>query len=342
MKIGLVGYGTGGRHFHAPFIMAAEGIELAGIVARSESKIAQIETDYPGLPIYASLPEMLAAGVDAVTITTPPETRRELVLEAIEAGVHVVADKPFAPSAEVARELDAAAKAKGVVLSVFHNRRCDTDVRTLKGVLDGGELGKIWRVHSRMDMDDPATLELGPSGGLLRDMGSHVIDQMVWLFGPVASVSAHLDMIESEAGPTDAGFVVSMRHKNGVFSQVSSSKLNKFAENTYRVYGENGCYLSYMTDVQTLAIFADKRPLDDLKGWGYEVEENWPELRTASGVRKVPSEQGRYHDYHEAFAKACKTGTPPPVPPSDAIEALRILDAARISATEHRDVSLLD
>ncbi|MBW6419572.1 Gfo/Idh/MocA family protein [Celeribacter sp. PS-C1] len=342
MKIGLVGYGTGGRHFHAPFIMAAEGIELAGIVARSDAKIAQIKADYPGLPIYGSLPEMLAAGVDAVTITTPPETRRALVLEAIEAGVHVVADKPFAPSAAVARELDAAAKAKGVVLSVFHNRRCDTDVRTLKAVLDGGELGQIWRVHSRMDMDDPATLELGPTGGLLRDMGSHVIDQMVWLFGPVASVSAHLDMIESDAGPTDAGFVVSMRHKNGVFSQVSSSKLNKFAENTYRVYGENGCYLSYMTDVQAQAIFAEKRPLDDLEGWGYEVEENWPKLHTASGTRKVPSEQGRYHDYYAAFAEACKTGTPPPVPPTDAIEVLRVLDAARVSATEHRDVSLLD
>ncbi len=195
-----------------------KGLELAGIVARSPAAIVRIEADYPGMPIYGSLTEMLASDMEAVTITTPPETRRELVLEAIKAGVHVVADKPFAPSAEVARELDAAATAKGVTLSVFHNRRCDTDVRTLKAVLDSGELGDIWRVHSRMDMDDPVTLEMGPTGGLLRDMGSHVIDQMVWLFGPVASVSAHLDMIESEQGSTDAGFVVTMRHSNGVFT----------------------------------------------------------------------------------------------------------------------------
>ncbi len=121
--------------------------------------------------------------------------------------------------------------------------------------------------------------------------------------------------------------------------QVSSSKLNKFAENTYRVYGANGCYLSYMTDVQAQAIFADKRPLDDMEGWGYEVEANWPELRTDAGIRKVPSEQGRYHDYYEAFAMACKSGAPPPVPPSEAIEVLRVLDAARISAAEHREVS---
>ncbi|MGO1285606.1 MAG: Gfo/Idh/MocA family protein [Brachybacterium sp.] len=121
MRLGLVGYGNGGRHFHAPFIQAADGIEIAGVVARAETTRAAVAQDLPGVPIHGSLPEMLAAGVDAVTVTTPPSTRRELVLEAIEAGVHVVADKPFAPSAAVARELADAAQAAGVVLSVFHN-----------------------------------------------------------------------------------------------------------------------------------------------------------------------------------------------------------------------------
>lgn len=112
MRIGIVGYGTGGRHFHAPFIQAAEGVELAGIVARAPATIARVRADFPDLPIYASLSEMLAAGVDAVTITTPPDTRRDLVLQAIAAGVHVIADKPFAPSADAGRELEAAAKAR--------------------------------------------------------------------------------------------------------------------------------------------------------------------------------------------------------------------------------------
>ncbi len=85
MKIGIVGYGTGGKHFHAPFINAAEGVELAGIVARAPATIARVRADFPDIPIYASLTDMLAAGVDAVTITTPPQTRRELVLEAIAA-----------------------------------------------------------------------------------------------------------------------------------------------------------------------------------------------------------------------------------------------------------------
>src|SRR5262245_23741929 len=173
MRIGLVGYGTGGQHFHAPFIQAAKGVELAGVVARAPATITKVKSDLPGMPIYPSLRAMIeAGGIEAVTITTPPQTRRELVLEAIAAGLNVIADKPFAPSADGARELGAAAKAKGVALGVYHNRRFDADVRTLRKVIADGRLGRVWSVHSRMDFDDPATLEAGPTGGLLRDLGS--------------------------------------------------------------------------------------------------------------------------------------------------------------------------
>lgn len=340
MRIGIVGYGTGGKNFHAPFIEAAEGVELAGVVARAPATIASVRADFPDVPIYPSLTEMLAAGVDAVTITTPPDTRRALVQEAIDAGVHVIADKPFAPSAEVGRELEAAAKAKGVTLGVFHNRRCDTDVRTLKKVLDSGRLGRIWRVQSRMEQDDPATLEHGPQGGLLRDLGSHVVDQMLWLFGPVKSVHAHLDVIDLPEGPTDAGFVISMRHESGVFSQVIASKINRITAKDYIAYGDKGSYHSSQTDVQAQAIFAGKRPVDDPDGWGYETEDRWGILRTDAGEERIPSEQGRYHDYYTAFARAARNGTPPPVTAGDAIEVLRILDAARQSAAEGREIQL--
>jgi hypothetical protein len=132
VRLGLVGYGTGGQHFHAPFIDAADGIELVGVVTRSAERRALVAEDWPGVPTYESLTEILAAGVDAVTITTPPATRRDLVLEAIAAGVHVVADKPFAPTAAVGSEMAVAAESAGVLLSVFHNRRWDSDVRTLR------------------------------------------------------------------------------------------------------------------------------------------------------------------------------------------------------------------
>jgi len=340
MRVGVVGYGTGGRHFHVPFIAAAKGVELAGIVARAPETLARAKADFPGVPIFPSLGAMLAAGVDAVTITTPPQTRRELVLEAIAAGVHVIADKPFAPSAAAGRELDAAAKAKGVVLGVFHNRRMDADVRTLKKVLDGGRLGKLWRLHSRMDLDDPATLEAGPTGGLLRDIGSHLVDQILWLLGPAVSVDAQLDMVERPQGPTDAGFVLTLRHESGVRSHLSSSKLNHLAAKEYRAYGEAGSYVSSGTDVQAQAIFAGRRPVDDLAAWGYEDPELWGSLHTASGAERVPSEQGRYHDYYEAFAQAVAQGGPPPVSAAEAVATLAVLDAARVSANEGRTIAI--
>lgn len=341
MRIGLVGYGTGGRHFHAPFIAAARGVDLAGVVARAPVTVARVRNDIPTVPVYPSLAAMIeAGGIDAVTITTPPQTRRDLVLEAIEAGLHIIADKPFAPSADAGRELDLAAKRKGVVLGVFHNRRFDADVLTLRKVMQLGKLGRIWRVHSRMDLDDFGTLEAGPTGGLLRDLGSHVVDQMLWLLGPAKSVTAHMDMIARPEGETDASFVLTIDHVAGVHSHLSASKLNRLAVREFRAYGENGSYVSTGTDVQAQAIFAGKRPIDDLAGWGHEAPNLWGTLRTADGAEPVPSEQGRYHDYYEAFAHAVATRGAPPVTAAEAIAVLAVLDAARISALEGRTVNV--
>jgi predicted dehydrogenase len=340
LRLGLVGYGTGGRRFHVPFIEAAEGVEIAGVVARAPGTVAAARADLPGVTIYPTLTAMLAAGVDAVTVTTPPQTRRDLVLEAVNAGVHVIADKPFAPTAEVGRELDRAAKAKGVILGAFHNRRWDTDVRTLRSVLEKGRLGRLWRLHSRFDLDEPHTLDAGPGGGLLPDLGSHMVDQVLWLLGPVVSVDAQLDIVDLPEGPTDAGFVLTLRHVSGVHSHVSSSKLNRLAVREVRAYGDGGSYVSCGTDVQAQAIFAGRRPLDDLNGWGYEQEAFWGTLRTAVGSERIPSEQGRYHDYYTAFARAVREGGTPPVTAAEAIATLSVLDAARISAAEGRVVAI--
>lgn len=341
MRIGLVGYGTGGKHFHAPFMMAAKDVDLTGIVARAPATIESVREDFPDLPVYASLTDMIAAGViDAVTITTPPQTRRHLVLEAIEAGLHVIADKPFAPSAEGARELDAAAKAKGVVLGVFQNRRWDSDMQTLAKVIRDGSLGKIWRVHSRMDFDDPATLEAGPTGGLLRDLGSHLVDQMLWLLGPAVTVDAQLDFVDLPQGRTDAGFTITLRHESGAHSHISASKLNHLNTRELRAYGEAGSYVAQSMDIQAQSIFAGKRPVNNLKDWGFEPPANWGALRTAKGVSPVKSEQGRYHDYYEAFAQAVLGGGLPPVTAEEGTRTLAVLDAARQSAAEGRSISL--
>lgn len=332
MRIGLVGYGLGGRAFHAPYIEAADGAELVGVVARSPERRREVERDLPGIPIYASLGAMLGAGVDAVTITTPPQTRRELVLEALDHGVHVVADKPFAPSADAGRELVDAADKAGVLLSVYQNRRWDTDIRTLRRVLDSGRLGRVWRAESYFDLDDPGTLETGPTGGLLRDMGAHLVDQVLWLFGPAQSVYARLDWTLTDDGPTDSGFLLAIDHVGGTHSLVGSTKLNHLESRRVRVYGADGSYESDGTDVQTQAMLAGRRPADDPTGWGYERPDRLGVLHTSSGVETIPSEQGNYSDFYAQFAAAVDSGGEQPVPAASVLHTLDVLDAARASA----------
>ena len=340
IRLGLVGYGVGGRYFHAPFIQAADGVDLVGVVTRSPERRRILASDFPDLPVYDDLEKLLEAGVDAVTITTPPETRRQLVLQALAAGAHVVADKPFAPTAEGGRELDRAAEQAGLALNVFHNRRFDSDIRTLAGVLKSGVIGDLWRVESRMDQDSTATLEAGPTGGLLRDLGSHLVDQMLWLLGPAHRVYADLEWIDLPAGTTDAGFTITITHTSGVRSHLSSTKVNHIDQRELRAYGSHGSYVADGTDVQAQAIFAGQRPVDLGYAWGYEAESRWGTVNTAGGSHPVPSEQGAYQDYYTQFAAALAGTAPFPVPAGEAIHTLEVLDAARLSATEHRVVSL--
>jgi predicted dehydrogenase len=340
MRLGLVGYGVGGRYFHAPFIAAATGVELAGVVTRSPDRRAELAADFPGVPAYDSLTDLLAVGIDAVTITTPPQTRRALVLEAIAAGVPTVADKPFAPSADGGRELVDAAREAGVPLNVFHNRRWDADIRTLAAVLAGGTLGELWAVESRMDQDGADTLEVGPDGGLLRDLGSHLVDQVLWLLGPAADVHAELDHVEPAGGRTDCRFTVSITHRSGVRSRVSASKINHLDDRELRAYGSAGSYVVHSTDVQAQAVFAGRRPADEGERWGYDDPEHWGTLHTADGTTTVPSEQGAYQEYYTRFAAAVAGEGEYPVPAEQALHTLEVLDAARTSAERNEVVHL--
>ena len=184
-----------------------------------------------------------------------------------------------------------------MLLSVFHNRRWDADIRTLAAVIESGRLGELWRVHSRFDLDDPATLEAGPGGGLLRDLGSHVVDQMLWLLGDVrTSTPTSTGSSSPRAAPTPGS--ARARAHLGVRSHVESSKINHIEARELRAYGSEGSYRALGTDVQAQAIFAGRRPVDDPEGWGYEQPARWGMLATAAGEVSVPSEQGRYHDFY--------------------------------------------
>lgn len=342
LRLGLVGYGIGGRLFHAPFITAAAGIELVGVVARSGQNQQAVVKDLPGVTVFPSLTAMLAAGeIDAVTITTPPATRHDLVLEAIAAGVHVVADKPFAPTAQAAQDMQNAAYRAGVILNIYHNRRRDPDVLTLRSLIQTGRLGRLTRLHTIMDQDSADTLETGPTGGLLRDLGSHMIDQHLVLLGPVTAVHATLDTTTRFGDETDCGFFVWMLHADGRTSTASATKLNHSSTRELRAYGEKGSYIATSTDVQAQDLFAGRRPVDDPEGWGIEPKESWGTLATDEGRVTVPSVQGSYTSFYEDFARAVYGHGPQPVPSADGVRVLRVLDAARESARTGRIVTVV-
>lgn len=340
MRIGVVGYGSGGRFFHTPFIEAADGIDLAGVVTRSPMRADQVRGDWPDVPVFQSLRDLLDSGVDAVTITTPPETHRALALEAIDAGVHLVVDKPFMPTSAVAREVEAAANSAGVLLSVFQNRRWDADFQTLAAVIAEGRVGQPWRVSSRFDQDDRGSLRYGPGNGLLLDLGTHLVDQMIWLLGPVVSVTAHLWSVDLPEGPTDAAFALDLVHAGGTASYVESTKAHHVAARELRVYGTSGCYTGGGTDVQAEAVMAGRRPTQDIAGWGHERRELWGRLSTAAGSEVIPSVQGRWHDFYSQFAAATAGRATVPVPAADAVHALEVIDAARRSDSIGRTVVL--
>lgn len=333
MKLGLVGYGFGGRVFHAPYLEAAEGIEIAGVVARSADKIAALARDLPGVPVYASLSDMIkVGGIDAVTITTPPETHKPLVLEAVAARLHVMCDKPFAPTLADAMEMAEAARGAGVLLSVFHNRRWDTDFRTLADLVGQGRLGTVTRVHNRMDFDQPETLEAGPGGGLLRDLGSHIVDQMLVLLGRAVAVDAQVDYVDLPEGRTDAGFAIHIAHESGAHSYVSATKSNFLSAREIGAYGSLGTYVVNGTDVQARRVIEGHKPADDPGGWGIEPEEAWGTLHRHGGADTIPSVQSKIQDLYSEFALAVAEGGEGPVSIQTALHTVEVLDAARLAA----------
>lgn len=254
--------------------------------------------------------------------------------------MHVVVDKPFVPSSVEARELIDAAEASGVLLSVYQNRRWDADLQTLAAVLDSGRIGDPWRIVSRMDQDNMASVRAGRGDGLLLDLGTHLVDQIVWLLGPVASVSAQVHWVELPEGRADAAFTVNLVHRNGVVSTVESTKAHRLAARELRALGSIGAYVAQSTDVQERHIKSGRRPTVDPDSWGFEPPEVWGTLVTAEGGERIPSAQGRWQEFYAQFAAAVRGEGPQPVPASEALHVLEVLEAARASALTGRTVDL--
>jgi len=338
VRIGLVGYGKGGRFFHAPLIAGAAGCELAGVVTRSAGRREELEQDYPGTPAYDDMAQLASAGVDAVSISTPADTHMPLVREAISLGLPVVCDKPFALESAAASQVTEEAERAGVPLTVYQNRRFDADLLTVRAVIESGELGRVTRFESRIEQYTPEGGLPSSGGGILLDLGAHVVDQALLLFGPVASVYAEVD----DADGLPGRFFVAARHGSGVVSHlVGDMILQGTPGPRFRVFGTSGSYDVGAFDGQADDLMAGGSPAASAEAWGLVPRERWGRLHAGNTTKPWPSERGDWTMFYASFAKAVRGQGAVPVDPRDSVAGLEVLEAAERSA-ETRQVIALD
>lgn len=340
MRIGLVGYGHGGRFFHAPLIATLPGATFVGVVTRSPERRQQLATEHPGVPAFDSIAQIVEAGVEVLVISTTLKGRPALVLEAIEYGVAVVSDKPFASNAEQALALISAAEREGVALSVYQNRRWDSDYLTLRKLIDAGALGSITRFESRVERYSPQALGNASGGGFLRDLGSHLVDQALQLFGPVERVYAQLQY-SAEHPTLDHGFFVSLTHANGEISHLWGSALQNCQGSRFRVNGTAGCYTVDGLDGQEQALLAGKSPKTEGEHWGAEEHRRWGWFEQGAERERIPSEKGAWNQFYRQLQSAIQGQGALPVQAMDAWETTRVLDAARLSAERRQVVEMV-
>jgi predicted dehydrogenase len=334
-SVAVLGYGLAGRFFHAPFIAATPSLELTVVVTGNEERRAQALAEHPGVAIFDRAEEVWArAGeLDLVVVATPDRTHVPLTLAAFEAGLTVVVDKPLALSAEEGRTLVETARERGLMLTVFQNRRWDGDFLTVKRLLAEGELGKVQRFESRFERWRPEVTgswrERAEEGGLLFDLGSHLVDQAFQLFGPVESVYGEEDLRRPGAEVGDDVFLA-LEHASGVRSHLWMSAIAGQLGPRFRVLGDRAAFVKHGLDVQEDELRAGRKP--DEPGWGEEPRERWGRLGVEGDLREVQTEPGNYRAFYEGVAASLLDGAPPPVDPTDSVRVLELLERARAAS----------
>ena len=330
----MVGYGLAGAVFHAPLIAVTPGLELSSVVTSNAERSAQAERDHPGVRVLPDADSLwqTADRHDLVVVAAPNRAHVPLAREAIANGLPVVVDKPLAPSAAEGRELVQAADAAGVMLTVFQNRRWDGDMLTLQRLIADGTLGPIVRFESRFErwrpeVDSDRWRERespDEAGGLLFDLGSHLVDQAMVLFGRPLSVYAEIDRRRPGA-LVDDDFFVALEHPGGVRSHLSATMLAALPQARMRALGLAGAFVKDGLDPQEAALKQGGAPGED----GGREEGR---LMAGREVEQIEIDPGAYERFYEGVAQSVTSGAPPPVDPSDAVRGLEVLEAARESA----------
>jgi len=344
IRVGLVGFGMGGRVFHAPLVSSVGGLELAAVYERTTNHAAE---RYPGLKTYRSLEEMLAdTSLDLFVVTTPSGTHFEIAKQILAAGRNVVVDKPAAvTSAQIAQLLELAA-ARNVLLIPFHNRRWDSDFQTIVKLLSEGTLGRVvafeshfdrWRPEqptNRLWKEDP-----GLGGGVLLDLGTHLADQALVLFGLPESVSAEVLRERDGEGANDS-FTVRLRYP-GWMVTLGANCLSVPAKPRFHIRGTRGNYWKSGLDPQEAALGLITRIEDP--AWGQEPVSEWGVLHVGipGGMvtRPVAPIAGNYRRYYEGVRDALLGKGPAPVTAEDAWRVARLLEWAVESVAKRQEVA---
>jgi predicted dehydrogenase len=337
LRVALLGYGLAGSTFHAQLIAAVPVMTLATVVTGNPQRAERARSEHPGVEVEPNADAVWerAGEHDLVVIATPNETHRELALRAIELGLATVVDKPLAPSSEAAREIVEAADAAGVPLTVFHNRRWDSDQLTLRRLIAEGALGAVRRYESRFERWRPQvrgdaweTTAPSEGGGVLLDLGTHLVDQALALFGRVSHVYGEVDT--RRGTPADDDVFVALRHQSGVRSHLWASAVAGAPGPRLRVLGSEAAFVVEHLDGQEDALRAGLRP-DDSGDWGAEPEPRWGRLMRGDDSEPVRAERGAWPRFYEQVALALRGDGPMPVDSRDAVQVLEVLERARQS-----------
>ena len=336
IAVGLIGYGLGGRVFHAPLIDAVERLRLAGIATSRREEIART---WPGVPVVADPGALIAdPAIDLIVISTPNDSHFPLASAALAAGKHVVIDKPLAADAGQGEALIALAAAHRRVLSVFHNRRWDGDFLTVRRLLDRGALGTPMLYEARWDrfrLEQRSSWkdEARAGTGLLPDLGPHLIDQALLLFGLPEAIEA--DLIAQRAHGVVEDYFELTLHYGAMRAILSAATLVAAPRPRFAIHGTGGSFVKHGLDPQEETMAAGMRPNE--AGFGEDRADLFGTLTDPAGpTRRVPTERGDYRRYYEGVADAILDGAAPPVDPADAVIGLRLIELARRSAAEGR------
>jgi predicted dehydrogenase len=343
IRTALLSYGMSGKVFHAPFISIHPGFELKGSWERSKKQIA---TDYPGTKSYASLENVLNDNeVDLVVVNTPTYTHYDYAKEVIGAGKHLIVEKAFTATAAEAEELKSLALMKGVKLSVFQNRRWDSDFKTVKSVVDEGVLGEIVEATFAFDRYNSALSYKAhketPSGGagVVKDLAPHLIDQALYLFGMPEKLFADL-MITRPTSQVDDYFEILLYYKN-MRVRLHSGYFVREPIPSYVIYGKLGTLLKTRGDVQEMKLQEGEKPTK--AGWKEPGTENALLHTEKEGTvvrQRLDTLPGNYYGYYDGVYEAIENNKEMPVTADDGIRVMKIIDAVYVSAKEGRVVAL--